>query len=484
MPPISSRLILLAGAAFGLPGCLLAPSRFVAGRTAAPAEVARATASAPPLAEPRPAPSPPESSPPAAPRSLGDLVDLALSRDPSTRATWHDARVAAAQAGARRNLFLPSIEASAPITRQRSGSTGGRQAFDQTTYGASATIAWVLLDAGGRSALVEEADRLLAAARLAEHAAVADLVLRVQETYFLYLGARALEEAQGAAVRQAETSLAAAEARRRAGVATVADVLQARTALSQSRLALQQFEGQALALRGALATLAGLTPAADLDVGALPIAVEPSAAEAAVEELLAAAAARSPDVARARAAADAARARAKAAGRAGWPVLSLQGSASRTLYLRPEDTDPATAWSVGLSLRLPLFEGLRPAYDAIAARAAADAASARAEATEQRVALDVWSGFQSLRTAGRRVVSARDLVQSATAAAEVTSGRYREGVGTLVDLLNSQAALELARAEDVRARADWFLSLARLQRATGRIELTRTPGAPEGPSKP
>lgn len=481
MPPISSRLLLLSGAALGLSGCLLAPSRFVAGRTSTPAEIARAAAAAPPLAGPRPAAPAPESAPPAAPRSLGDLVDLALSRDPSTRATWHDARVAAAQAGARRNLFLPSIEASAPASRSRSST---RLPEFQTTLGATGTVAWILLDAGGRGALVEEADQLLAAARLAEHAAVADLVLRVQETYFLYLGARALEEAQGAAVRQAETSLAAAEARRGAGIATVADVLQARTALSQSRLALQQVEGQALALRGALATLAGLPPAAGLDVGALPIAVEPSAPEAAVEELLAAAVARNPDVGRARAAAVAAQARARAAGRAGWPVLSLQGGASRTFYLRPEDADPATAWNVGLSLRLPLFEGLRPAYDAIAARAAAGAAEARAEAAEQRVALDVWSGFQALRTAGRRVVSARDLVQSATAAAEVTSGRYREGVGTLVDLLNSQAALELARAEDVRARADWFLSLARLQRATGRIELIRAPGASEGPPKP
>ncbi|HSN33121.1 MAG TPA: hypothetical protein VLU41_10595, partial [Ideonella sp.] len=85
--------------------------------------------------------------------------------------------------------------------------------------------------------------------------------------------------------RQAEAVLAAAEARQRAGVATVADVLQARTALSQTRLVRLQLEGQALSLRGALATLAGLPPTSELDVGALPADVRAEVVRPAVEDL-------------------------------------------------------------------------------------------------------------------------------------------------------------------------------------------------------
>ena len=71
------------------------------------------------------APEPPQA--PAAPRSLADLVDLALSRDPATRAAWHDARAAAAQAGAQRSLYWPTIDASASTLRQRTGG-GSRRA--------------------------------------------------------------------------------------------------------------------------------------------------------------------------------------------------------------------------------------------------------------------------------------------------------------------------------------------------------------------
>lgn len=473
-PPLAARAISIA---LLLGGCL--PSGYVARRAPPPVEVAREAARAPPPPGSAPAAAPA----PEPPRSLADLVDLALSRDPATRATWHDARAAAAQAGARRAAYLPSLDASANAQRQQGAIAAGRIRFTQETYGASASLTWILLDLGGRGALVEEADRLLAAARLAEHGAVADLVLRVQETYFAYLAARALVEAQLASERQAEASLAAAQARQKAGLATIADVLQARTALSQTRLVRQQLEGQALALRGALATLAGLSPTAELEVGALPVEVDVAAARPAVDDLLAAAAARNPDLGRARAAAEAAEARARAASRALWPTLSFQGGASRTFYLEPTDSMPVTSWNAGLVLRLPLLDGLglRPAYEALGARAAADAASSRADATSQRVALDVWTSFQSLATAGQRVATSKDLVASASASAEVAQGRYREGVGSIVDLLNAQAALEVARAEEVRSRADFLVSLARLARASGRLDLPAAPAPAASP---
>ncbi|HEY6099174.1 MAG TPA: TolC family protein [Anaeromyxobacter sp.] len=477
-----------ASAATLLAGCL--PPRYVSRNAPPPVDVAREAAKA---SAPAPAATATPSrtatpAPAAPPRSLADLVDLALSRDPATRATWYDARAAAAQAGSRLGAYLPTIDASASVSRQEQGGSPIRAAFGQTAWGASAAITWLLLDAGARGALVDEGERLLLAARLAEHAAVADLVLRVQQGYFGYLGARALVEAQSAAARQAEANLASAEGRQKAGLATIADVLQARTALSQSRLALQQLEGQALALRGGLASLAGLPPTAELDVGALPLSVDAGAVRPAVEELLAAASLRNPDLARAEAAAEAAEARATAASRALWPTLSLQGSISHTFYLDPIQTDTET-WSAALVLRLPLLDGLglRPAYDALAARANADAAHARADATSQRVALDVWTSYQALRTAGQRVGTSKDLVGSARASVEVAQGRYKEGVGSILDLLTAQAALEQALAEDVRSRADFLVALAQLARASGRLDLpesARSPASAEGTRTP
>jgi len=231
----------------------------------------------------------------------------------------------------------------------------------------------------------------------------------------------------------------------------------------------------------ALAILAGLPPTAELDVGTLPARLDAGAAEPRVEAILAEAAARNPELGQARALAEAADARARAVAAARWPTLSAGASATRYWPLRSDGLADSTLWSFGLVLRVPLFEGLGPTYDALAARASAEASRARAEAAGQGVALEVWISLQALRTSGRRLDSARDLLESASASADVAGGRYREGVGSILDLLNAQAALELARAEDVRARTDWLVSVARLARATGRIEaspsLTAAPAA-------
>jgi outer membrane protein TolC len=455
-------------------GCFLAPSRYVADH-------------APPAAD-RPLPVPEPSRPAAAaeapppvpsgePRSLADLLDLALSRDPSTRAAWHEARAAAAQAGARRGAYLPALDLAATAARAQTPSSPSRGATLQTTYGVNASLSWLLLDLGQRAAAVREGDQLAIAASLGHRAAVLDLVVRVQQGYYQYLGSRALVAAQAANVRQAETNLDAAEGRRRAGVATVADVLQARTAASQARLVLQQLEGGSLVLRGQLATLVGLAPTVEIEVGELPERVDVAAAGPQVEALLADAAARNPDLSRARAVAGAADARADAAARAAWPTLSAEAGASRFWYASP-DAAPSDAWSGGLVLRWPIFEGLTATYEARAARESAEAARARVETTAQSVMLDVWSAFQAVRTAVRRVETSHDLVASAAASAEVAAARYKEGVGSILDLLNAQSALALARAEDVRARADWFLSLGQLARATGKLEPLQLPVGP------
>jgi outer membrane protein TolC len=488
MPPFrglaAQPLAVLAAALLSGSGCSLVRPPSVA----PPRELAQEVARTPPATHASAARAEPAPPLPVAPRSLSDLVDLALSRDPATRAAWFDARAAAAQASSRRGLYLPSVDVNGALVRQETAAGPSRPSTVQTTLGPSASLTWILLDLGGRGALVDEADRLFVAARLAEHQAVADLVLRVQQTYFQYLAARALVEAEGAALKQAETSLAAAEGRRQAGVATIAEVLQARTALSQVQLALQQVEGQSLALRGALATLAGLPPTAALeDVGALPAEVDVAAAQPAVDELLAAAEARNPELGRARALADAAEARARAASRVWFPVLAAQASAGRTWWLDPSGMSPSTAWSAGLVLRIPTFQGLSPAFDALALRATAEAARARAEAAGQGVALSVWTSFQGVRTSARRVDTSRDLLASAQASAEVATGRYKEGVGSILDLLTAQAALESARAEHVRSRADFLLSIAQLARTTGQLDLP-PPGAaaskPEGTANP
>jgi outer membrane protein TolC len=138
--------------------------------------------------------------------------------------------------------YYPTVELGRSIVRQKVALTGGATAL-QTTYGPSASLTWLLLDFGGRSADVEEARRALYAADYEHNAAIQTVALAIAQSYYQYLNAKALKSAAQASLKAAHESLASAQERHRAGVATIADELQAKTVYSQTELVLQSVEG-------------------------------------------------------------------------------------------------------------------------------------------------------------------------------------------------------------------------------------------------
>ena len=102
----------------------------------------------------------------------------------------------------------------------------------------------------------------------------------------------------------------------------------------------------------------------------------------------------------------------------------------------------------------------------------AEAAGARAESLRQQVVFQVFSGYHALQTATRRVRTTDDLLASATQSNEVALGRYKAGVGSVLDLLAAQTALADARAQRVGARLSWYVSLAQLAHDAGILDPT------------
>ena len=147
------------------------------------------------------------------------------------------------------------------------------------------------------------------------------------------------------------------------------------------------------------------------------------------------------------------------------PALTLGSNAARTYSSPPQFAGPS--YSVSLGLAIPIFNGFSRQYDVAAARALADAATAFADQTRQQVITQVFVSYYALQTAEARVATADDLLASARQSVEVAAGRYREGVGSIIDLLTAQTALANARAQQVQSRWQWYTSLAQLARDAG-----------------
>jgi outer membrane protein len=399
--------------------------------------------------------------------TLADVVDIALRNNPATRASYLDAVAAAAKLGSTRSAYYPSLDLSANVTRTQQSALGGQFDFLQTSYGPSVDLSWLLLDLGGRAADAEAGRLALLTADWTHTATVQDVILGVQRTFVDYLNAKAQLVAARAGVAEAETALTAATVRHDAGVATIAEVLQARTARSQAQLAVDALSGQVMALRGALATAMGLPATLPFDVGELPEELPLTETSRTVEELVDRARRLRPDLVAARLDAERAGVHVRSVRADGLPSLVASATAGRSYYHPSTYANSADSWSARLLVQVPLFTGFEVKYNVAQARAEADSAAARADTLEQEVILQVWTSYYGLQTATQLVKTTTDLLASAEQSEKVALGRYKEGVGTIIDLLAAQAALADARAQHIGARASWFSALAQLARDTG-----------------
>jgi outer membrane protein len=400
--------------------------------------------------------------------TLGEVVDLGLRNNPQTRLSWANARAAAAAYGSARGAYFPTIDGDVTGTRLKTVASQGRSAVTQSVLSPSLSLTYLLFDFGGRSGNVGVARNALLAASYTHNATLQGVVLQIQTAYFEYIANRALLGAQRTTVAEARANLAAAEERHRVGVATIADVLQARTAASQAELAAETIDGNLQSSRGALALSLGIPANLPYDVDSTPVHPPISLLADSVDTLIAGAIEARPDLAAARAEFEASRSQVSATRANRLPSLVLNGTGGRTYTTSlPQG---GNNYTVSLGLRIPLFAGFSRIYDERQAVAQADAAAAQADLLGQQVVFQVFSSYHSLQTAARRARTADDLIASAEQSNQVALGRYKAGVGSVLDLLSAQTALADARAQQVLARLAWNTSLAQLAHDAGILD--------------
>jgi outer membrane protein TolC len=129
--------------------------------------------------------------------------------------------------------------------------------------------------------------------------------------------------------------------------------------------------------------------------------------------------------------------------------------------------------SIGITLNVPLFSGFKTTYQARAAEAQFEGRVAERDRLANQIALDVWKAYQGLLTNSQALRSADDLVNAATQSEKMILGRYKAGVGNILDTLSAQSALANARQQRVAALYNFLLSRFTLAQAIGQLDLTQ-----------
>jgi outer membrane protein TolC len=253
-------------------------------------------------------------------------------------------------------------------------------------------------------------------------------------------------------------------------VATPADRLQAQTALSQATLNLVTAQGNERSAQGTLANVMGFDASQPFELAPLAETMPNPVVEQDIGKLIEEARHKRPDLAAADAQIKAAEAQLQATRATGLPSINLSANGNA---VRVQNSPSTNTNSLNLTISVPLFTGFRNTYQNRVAELQVENQVAARDLLANKIALDVWKAYQSLLTNSQALRSANDLVTSAEQSEQMTLGRYKAGVGNILDVLTAQSTLASARQQQVTALYNFLASRLALAQAIGELDLTQ-----------
>lgn len=417
------------------------------------------------------------------PLGLMEAVERTLCSNSKTRQAWATAKAQAAELGVSRSAYLPMANATFGVTKQNSNTSYGAPyniAGDasQNIRVGSFKMSLVLTDFGKTSADVDRAQAALDAANANHDATLQAAFVAAAQAYFDILTAVSTLEAARQAENAAKESYMAAAAKYKAGVGGLADQLQAQTAYSKAKLDTVKADNEVKNAQGTLATAMGLPPNTSVMVikrdGKLPDTsfVKP------VDQLMAEAKQNHPSLIAAQAALNAALATVRVTRAEGRPSVTLGAEINRQNQSnqRPIATGPLAdvvtrSKSIGVQLNIPLFEGFGRHYRVMSAQGQAEVKAAELADAEQQVMLDVWKNYQTLNSESENLRATDEFVRNAQQSFSIARGRYKAGVGNMLELLNAQTELANAEQKRIQSVSNWHTARLKVAASIGKLGL-------------
>ena len=261
--------------------------------------------------------------------TLPELVNLAEQNNPETRVAWENAKARAADLGISKATLYPTVAAAALAQTARYQSAVRAQLLSArpcTRSLPALEVDYTIFDFGRRLDEIAISRNNLLAANFLFNDTHRKIIFQVMAAYYRVLNTKGQEDAAEANLKNAQTVQQAAEARLELGLATLPDVLEARSAAAQADYDLQAAIGASEIAHGDLATALGVSPISPLQVESIQGLTIPQDLTVTVETSHRSALAQRPDLMQRVAQLRAAGSEVKAAKTAYLPTLSFEGT--------------------------------------------------------------------------------------------------------------------------------------------------------------
>ena len=405
------------------------------------------------------------------PLSLVDVTEAALCYNPQTKEVYASAKAQAAQVGVARSLFFPSVTDTVSTSENKTQTSNYSSNLKNTIV-----ASYLLYDFGSRDATLENANQLLKAASATQSATVQNVLLSAVNAFYQVHASKAILNASIETEHLYQESFKSAEAKYIAGVATPADKLQAQTSFANATLIKIKNEGILKIAYGNLASIMGVPASMPLEIADAKLDTIPEMIDQDIEALIEKARLQRPDLIASEAQLKASLAKIEAAKADSKPTLSVNLS---NIYADDSKAALTNTSSIGINVSIPLFGGYKPTYLIRSAEATAELNASKRDQLKLQVSLDVWTAYQNLKTANESITASNILVLSAEESSRVALGRYKEGVGNIIDTLNAQSALANAKQQKIQSVLNWNIARTTLAQSIGVLDNAMIQKLPE-----
>ena len=405
------------------------------------------------------------------PLSLVEVTEAALCHNPQTREVYANAKVQSAQVGVARSLFFPSVTDTLSVTENKNRTTNYSNATNRIV------ASYLLYDFGSRDANFENANQLLKAASASQNATVQTVLLTAVNAFYQVHANRAILNASIETERLSQESFKAAEAKYIAGVATPADKLQAQTSFANATLTKLRNEGTLKVAYGNLANVMGAPANINFQIADSNLDDIPELVDQDIDALIEQARLQRPDLMASEAQLKASLAKIEAVKADAKPKVRIDASNQydeNSLGQTSQNTS-----QLGIFLSIPLFEGYKPTFLIRSAEATAELNASKRDQLKLQVSLDVWTAYQNLKTANESITASNVLLLSAEESSRLALGRYKEGVGNIIDTLNAQSALANAKQQKIQSVLNWNIARTTLAQSIGVLDNAMIQKLPE-----
>jgi len=403
--------------------------------------------------------------------TLRQCLRMAYQNNPQLQSSKFGVRENEARIREARARYYPWLNIGASAGRYGYEATPGRTgSTSRESYQAGIYASYTLFEGFGRTAENDAARAAFEASRARYTQNSSDLARDVTGTYYRLLQSRRMVTVAHKSLKRAEVHLDYARARFENGLASKSDILKSKVERSSADLALIRARNSLLAASGHLNMLLG-RPANklirikdDMESGMLDISLDSLSVRADVEDLINTAYKSRPELRELNQQLKAQRAAIRMARSDYFPTISLDGNYT---YTGDRASDLTGTSYIGVSLSMPLFSGFsRPA------RSEQESWELRVlekvvQNIQNQISLEVWEAYLAVKEAYERNISNEIYYGNAVENLRIAEGEYREGVGSMPEVIDAETALVSAEENYVEALADFQISLAELKRAVG-----------------